>query len=260
MNVRRVSVTAIRGIAVIVAALAVWQVLYETSVLDHSAFPSATSAVDSLWQALGTSDFWSTTGVTLRSWIEGLAIGCAIGMTVGVAIGLSNVAYRSLALLVEFLKTVPVVAALPLAILIFGTTPKMNVFLVALGITWPIMIQAAYGVRSIEPVVRDTATVFRMSRTDRLLHLVIPSAAPYIATGLRLASTGALLLVVVAQLIGGGGGLGYEIFVAQNSSLLPRMYALVIVVGLLGVIITFVFTALEKRALHWHESQRSVVI
>jgi ABC-type nitrate/sulfonate/bicarbonate transport system permease component len=260
MNLRRLSITTIRGVAVIVAALAVWQVLWATKVLDHDSFPSATSALNALWKALGTSEFWTITAVTLRAWILGLAIGCAIGMTVGVAIGLSNVAYRSLSLLVEFLKTVPVVAALPLAILIFGTTPKMNVFLVALGITWPIMIQAAYGVRAIEPVVRDTATVFRMSRSDRLLHLVIPSAAPYIATGLRLASTGALLLVVVAQLIGGGGGLGYEIFVAQNSSLLPRMYALVLVVGILGVLITFVFTSIEKKALHWHESQRSVVI
>lgn len=250
----------LRGIAVAVAALAVWEVLYRVNVLDNASFPSAVDAVKALGTATTTSEFWSAVWRTLEAWALGLLIGTAAGVAVGVLTGLNEFAYRSLNLLVEFLKTIPVVAALPLAILVFGTTVKMNVMLVALGITWPILIQAAYGVRSVEPTVRDTATVFRMTRPDRLLHVVLPSAAPYVATGLRLASTSALLLVVVAQLIGGGGGLGYQIFVAQNSNLLPRMYALVIVVGLLGILITAVFGRLERHALRWHESQRSAVI
>ncbi len=256
----KVLLVAVRGVVVIVAALALWQVLYATKVLDHDSFPSATQALRALGTAVGTSDFWTEVTTTLKAWALGLLIGTVIGITIGCLTGLNEIAYRSLNLLVEFLKTVPVVAALPLAILMFGTTLKMNIVLVAFCITWPVLIQAAYGVRSIEPVVRDTATVFRMRPLDRLFHVVLPSAAPYIATGMRLASTGALVLVVAAQLIGGGGGLGYAISVAQNQNLLPKMYGLVLVVGILGVLVTFGFGRLERLTLHWHESQRAKVV
>jgi ABC-type nitrate/sulfonate/bicarbonate transport system permease component len=257
---RRWAVGTARAVTVAVGVLVVWEILFRIGVLDNLSFPSALDAVGALGSALGTSLFWHQTLTTLAAWALGLLIGGGIGVAVGVLTGLSDFAHRSLTLVVEFLKTIPVVAALPLVILMFGATLTMDVVLVALGVTWPVLIQAAYGVRAVEPVVRDTAAVFGLSRRDRLLHVVLPSAAPYIATGFRLASTSALLLVVVAQLIGGGGGLGYQIFVAQNANLLPQMYALVIVVGLLGVLIAAVFGLLERHALRWHESHRSVVV
>jgi ABC-type nitrate/sulfonate/bicarbonate transport system permease component len=250
----------LRGLAVTIAALAVWQILVTTGILDRESFPSALQMLQALGVSAGTGEFWSQILVTLEAWALGLLIGTGVGILLGVVTGLNETVYRSLNLLVEFLKTIPVVAALPLAILLFGTTLTMNVVLVSLGVVWPMMIQTAYGVRSIEPIVHDTASVFHMRRGDRLLHMVLPSAAPYIATGLRLASTNALLLVVVAQLVGGGGGLGYQIFTAQNSNLLPQMYGLVVVVGLLGVLITAVFAWVERYALRWHESQRLVVV
>lgn len=236
--------------------LGLWQILYAIGALRHTAFPSATSMVAGLWTLLGTSPFWSEVAFTIGAWAWGLAMGTAVGVVVGVLIGLSPFAYRSLNLTIEFLKTIPIVAALPLAILVFGTHLRMNAMLVALGVTWPIMIQAAYGVRSLSPVVRETAIVYRMSWRDRLLHTVLPSAMPSIATGLRLAATIALLLVIVAELIGGGGGLGYGIFTAENDGYLNQMYANVVVVGILGVLVTILFARIERRALRWHPSQR----
>src|SRR5262249_35072042 len=117
--------TALRGIAVAVAALAVWELLYRVNVLDNGSFPSAVGAVKALGTATTTSEFWSAVWRTLEAWALGLLIGTAAGVAVGVLTGLNEFAYRSLNLLVEFLKTVPVVAALPLAILVFGTTVKM---------------------------------------------------------------------------------------------------------------------------------------
>jgi ABC-type nitrate/sulfonate/bicarbonate transport system permease component len=252
----RPAVAAARGLTVIVAALLLWQLLYGTNVLDHDSFSSASGALSALGHDLTDSTFWKQLRFTMTAWALGLVIGVAIGVALGLVLGLSTFAYRSLNLLVEFFKSIPAVAILPLVILEFGLTLKMNVALVVIGVTWPMLIQTAYGVRAVEPVVRDTARVYHMSRFDRLRNLILPSAAPYMATGFRLASTGALLLVIVAQLVGGGDGFGYGIFLAENSALLGKMYALVIAVGLLGILITFLVKRLERRVLRWHESQR----
>jgi ABC-type nitrate/sulfonate/bicarbonate transport system permease component len=250
------ALVTLRVVATVVVVGGIWQLLYAAGALQHSAFPSATSTLSALADLIGQSGFWSELEFTLGAWAWGLAMGAAVGIVIGLLIGLSRFAYRSLNVTVEFLKTIPVIAALPLAILLFGTQMKMNAVLVALGVTWPILIQAVYGARSVSPVVRDTATVYRMGRLDRLVHTVLPTAAPSIATGVRLAASLALLLVVVAELIGGGNGLGYGIFTAENNADLPHMYAIVIVVGVVGVLITVLFTRVERHLLHWHESQR----
>jgi ABC-type nitrate/sulfonate/bicarbonate transport system permease component len=249
---------ATRGLGVLVAALLLWQLLYATNVLTHVAFSSATSALSALVTMLGTGLFWSELGFTFEAWAVGLAIGIGIGVVIGGVIGLSSFAYESLNLVIEFMKAIPAIAVLPIVILIFGITLKMNIALVVIGVTWPVMIQTAYGVRSVEPVVRETAAVYRMGRLDQLRNVVFPSAAPYLATGLRLASTGALLLVVVAELIG-GGGIGYAIYLAQNSGGFAQMYALIIAIGLLGIGLNFLNRRLERRTLRWHISQRPAV-
>jgi len=236
---------------------AVWQLAWSLEWLDHSSFPSVGATLEALWHALGGTDgFWVDLRETLIAWIVGLAIGSVAGIVLGTLMGMSAFAYGSMNLVVEFFKTIPAVAALPLAILLFGATVKMNVVLVAFGITWPILIQTAYGVRSVEPLVRDTAMVYRMSPAARIWSTVLPSAAPYIATGVRLAATGGLLLVVVAQLVGGGTGLGYAMVRFENAGVLSKMYAMVLVIGVLGVLISWLFGAAERYLLRWHESQR----
>jgi ABC-type nitrate/sulfonate/bicarbonate transport system permease component len=239
----------------------VWQLAWSLEWLDHSSFPSVGATLQALWDALGGADgFWGELRETLIAWIVGLAIGSVAGIALGALMGMSAFAYGSMNLVVEFFKTIPAIAALPLAILLFGATVKMNVLLVSLGITWPILIQTAYGVRSVEPLVRDTAMVYRMSPAARIWSTVLPSAAPYIATGMRLAATGGLLLVVVAQLVGGGTGLGYAMVRDENAGVLDKMYAMVLVIGVLGVVISWLFGVMERYLLRWHESQRPQVV
>src|SRR5690606_36332447 len=121
----------------------------------------------------------------------------------------------------------------------------------------PILIATIYGMRDIEPVALETARSFRARPHDRLLRVVLPSAVPYIATGLRVASTTALILCVTAELVIGSPGLGQAITVAQAGGQYRLMYALIIATGLLGVLLNLVFVAIEKRVLRWHPSQRT---
>ena len=156
-------------------------------------------------------------------------------------------------------KTIPAIAILPVALVLWGATLTMKFALVAFAVFWPLVIQVYYGVRSLDPVARDTARVLGIRGARQFLLVVAPSAAPFIATGLRVSVAVALIVDIVAELIGGGSGIGAQILLAENSgpSAYPVMYAYILVAGLLGVLLAGLFTLAESRVMHWHESQRA---
>lgn len=252
----RAALIRIGGVA---AVLALWQVLSAAGVLPSDSFPSMAAVVKAVVKELGHADGWRSIGNTLAGWGIGFAVGAAAAVVVGMAIGLNGLAFKSTILVIEFMKTIPVIAILPIVVLLFGGTLKMEYTVVAFGVFWPLVIQVVYGVRSMDPVVRDTAEVLRVTGFRRFSAVVLPSAAPFIATGLRIAAAVALILAVIAELIGGASGLGRDILLAEDSgaSALPLVYALIVITGLTGIAIAAVFTLLERRSLRWHERFRT---
>jgi ABC-type nitrate/sulfonate/bicarbonate transport system permease component len=111
-------------------------------------------------------------------------------------------------------------------------------------------------VQDVDPVATDTARSFGFSRVQRLWRVTLPSAVPYIATGLRIASAVSLILVITAELIIGSAGLGRSINLARSGGDVELMYALILTTGLVGLALNSIFVWTEKRVLHWHPSQR----
>jgi ABC-type nitrate/sulfonate/bicarbonate transport system permease component len=254
----RFLLTALTRIGGIVVVLALWQLLSATGVLPNDSFPSMTAVARAVVKELGRASGWRAIGSTLAGWGIGFGIGSAAAVVVGLAIGLNRAAFRSTILVIEFMKTIPVIAILPIVVLQFGGTLKMEYIVVAFGVFWPLVIQVVYGVRSMDPLVRDTAEVLRITGLRRFSTIVLPSAAPFIATGLRIAAAVALILAIIAELIGGAAGLGRDILVAEDSgaSALPLVYALIVITGITGIVIATVFALLERRLLRWHERFR----
>ena len=164
-----------------------------------------------------SATLWTAIGQTLEGWAIGLAIGAAAALGVGTLIGLNGFAYRSVIGVIEFFKAIPVIAILPIGLVLWGATLTMKFALVAFAVFWPLVIQVCYGVRSLDPVVRDTATVLRVTGPRKFLVVILPSAAPFIATGLRVAVAVALIVDIIAELIGGGSGIGERILLAENA-------------------------------------------
>ncbi|MCU1477011.1 MAG: transporter permease [Subtercola sp.] len=246
-------------VLVIVFILAIWQVLTVTKVFSETQFPTMTSTMAALGNALVSPILWQAVGATLEGWIVGLIIASVLALIVGSLLASSTLAFRASAATIEVFKSIPAVAILPIVILVLGSTMNMKIFLISFGVFWPLLIQVIYGVRSMDPTVRDTAKILGVRGVRRFLVVTMPSAAPYIATGLRIASIGALILAVVAELVGGAAGIGRNILIAENggSAQYALMYAYIIVAGFLGIILTGLFTLIETRVMHWHESQRN---
>lgn len=246
-------------VVVLAVVLGLWQAASVTGYLRADEFPSMTRTAAALGREFGQVGFWVDLWATVRAWAAGVAIGAGSAVLVGSLLGLNRFAHRSASPVIELFKTVPVVAILPLAILVFGATLRMRYVLVAFGVFWPLTIQVIYGVRSVDPTVRDTAEVLRVRGLRRFAVVTLPSAAPFVATGLRVAAATGLILDIVAELIGGGEhGLGLGILNALNAGpdAYPTMYAFIVATGLLGVVLTGAFGLAERRVLHWHESQR----
>lgn len=247
-------------VAAIAAALGLWQVVTVTGAVSPSQFPTMTASAAALWRDLSSSALWSAVGSTLAGWFIGMVITVVLGVVVGTALGFNDFVQRSVAPVIEIFKAIPAIAILPLVILVAGSTLPMKVFLICFATFWPFVIQVLYGVRSMDPVVLDTAKALGVRGARRFFSVSIPSASPYLVTGMRIASAQALILAVVAEIVGGAAGIGRSILIAQNTGVTAyaTMYAYIVVAGLLGLALTGAFFVMERRVMHWHESQRNI--
>jgi ABC-type nitrate/sulfonate/bicarbonate transport system permease component len=233
-----------------------WELVSRSGVIREQDLPSMTATVDELGSMARTWDFWSAFLYTVRGWALGLSVAIVLAVPLGVVLGLSDFAGRAFRVPVEFLRPIPSAALIPLLFLTLGTTLRSEVFLASFGAFWPILVQTMYGVRDVDPVTIDTARSFGVPRHERLLRITLPSAVPYIATGIRIASAVALILAFTAELFMGTPGLGKTLNYAQSYGLTTQLYALALATGVLGLCTHLLFTALERRALRWHPSQR----
>lgn len=244
------------GSAGVLLALLLWQLAPALGLVDGDNLPGAVPVLSELFSLTGTSAFWSAVGSTLAGAGLGLLIAVAAGVALGVLMGSNDVAWHALRPTVEFLRPVPGVALIPVAILVFGPSMSSDVFLVAFGCVWVLLVQTLYGVREVDEVALQTARSYGLTRTQRIRFVQLPSSLPYIATGLRIASAIALIVAVTAELVAGNAGLGKSIALAQSVGQTEEMYALIVAAGILGIAVHVVFGGLEKRFLHWHQSQR----
>jgi ABC-type nitrate/sulfonate/bicarbonate transport system permease component len=215
--------------------------------------------VSALADEFGTGAFWRALLETLRGWAIGLAIATVAGVVLGIVIGGLPVVRAALNSTIEFLRPIPSVALIPLAVLLYGTGMRSTLLLVVYASFWQVLVQVLYGVQDVDPVARETARSYRFRPLSLVSTVIWPTALPYVMTGFRLGAAVALILEITGELVIGSPGLGKQIAVAQSSDAVATMYALVIVVGLIGVVVNVIARTVERRVLRWHPSVRREV-
>lgn len=219
-------------------------------------FPPLGATLSALAEEARTADFWLALWQTLRSWAVGLAISVVVGAGLGLVIGSSALLRRLTASTIEFMRPIPSVALIPLAVLLFGSTIKSTLLLVVYASIWQVLIQVLYGVQDVDPVMRQTARAYRFSGWYEMRYVIWPTTLPYLMTGIRLSAAVALILTITSELIIGTPGLGKQIALAQSGGAVAVMYAYVIVTGLIGVSINILARFLERHLMAWHASAR----
>lgn len=223
---------------------------------DSVAAPSA--ALRALADGLASGTLSGALGTTLESFAEGLAIAVVGGVALGVAIGSSRIFLDASSVLIEFLRPIPAIAFIPVAILFFGLDTPMRRLVVAYAALWPILINTIYGVRGSDRLLHDVAKTSGVTRLGRLVRVSLPAALPSITTGIRLSASIALVVCVTAEFVTGTGGIGAYMQQQQLAFQLPELYAAVLLTAAFGYAISVALRVTERRVVFWVGEERMV--
>lgn len=218
--------------------------------------PTPAEVVQRLGDFVKTSDFWSAIGETLWQGLMGLVCSIAVAVPLGLLVGSSKRATLSFQFVVDFLRTVPPVAVLPLMLLILGASFRMAVFLIMFGAVWPLFIQSTYAINQVSSQLKKLGRAYHLSAWDRVFTVYVPSALPFLMTGLRLAVTMSLLLAVTAGYFGGAPGIGRELQLSLYNSDTKSMFTYAIAIAIIGVVLNVGVLRLRRILIPWHPSVR----
>ncbi|WP_127572168.1 ABC transporter permease [Georgenia faecalis] len=242
--------------AVVVGLLALAQVLTVTGVLPRTYFPPPTEVLTALGRLLTGPMLWADVGGTLAGWAISLGIAVVAGTALGVLLGKVAPLQWLLMPVIEFLRPIPSIALIPLVILTIGGGRTGEVVLATYAALWQMLVAAVYASRTVDPVARDTARVFGFGRAQETRWLTLPAMLPGLMTGVRIASATALIITITTEILIGVPGLGEGLNLARNAGDLARMYAYIVVIGVVGLAINAVFTLVSRRFLAWQGAVR----
>jgi ABC-type nitrate/sulfonate/bicarbonate transport system permease component len=209
-----------------------------------------------LWRGLIDGDISSQISVTLSAYARGLTLAAVLAVLIGLLMGTYKPVFDALKIIVEFLRPVPSVAMIPLAILFFGLGATMRISVISYAAFWPLLVNTIYGVRAIDPQALDVARNFGITGREALWRVTLPSALSSIATGFRISATIALVVTITTELIAGNSGIGFFISQMEQANRLPSMYAAIFLTGLLGYLLNALYFMLERRIVFWTPAAR----
>jgi nitrate/nitrite transport system permease protein len=176
----------------------------------------------------------------------GYGLAAVAGVLVGAVIGQSVWAMRGLDPIFQVLRTVPPLAWLPISLAAFRDSQPSAIFVIFITSVWPVIINTAIGIRNIPQDYRNVAAVVRLNQLEFFWKIMVPSAAPYIFTGLRIGVGLSWLAIVAAEMLTGGVGIGFFIWDAWNSSRLPDIIVALIYIGVVGLLLDRLIAAIGK--------------
>ncbi|TRW47552.1 ABC transporter permease [Georgenia yuyongxinii] len=255
---RRQSRLRLHGMVGFAVLIAVGEIVGRSGIVPASYLPPSSVVLVRAGELLLDGEFLGHAAATLLAWVAGLALAMLLAVPVGILVGTSELAYRASSALVEFLRPIPSVALIPIAMLMLGTGTEMKVVLTVYAAFWPIFFNTISGVHDVDPTAKDTAVSFNYSRWGVLTRVTLPSAAPHIYTGVRIASAVVLVVAISAELLAGGNaGIGTLIFQASITGAgADTVYAATVLTGLLGLGINSALVHVERRMLFWKNSER----
>jgi NitT/TauT family transport system permease protein len=251
--VRRRAASAVRIVFGIAVFFLVLEFITSLGLVPAIYLPRASTVVERMAELMVDPKFLKQVLATLEAWAIGLALATLISVPLGILIGTSELAYKMTSPVIEFMRPIPSVALIPLAILLWGQGFSMKIILVAYATTWPILFNTVYGVHDVDPIAVQTARCFGLKRSAILWRISFPSAAPLIFTGIRISASIGLIVVIGSELLASAdSGIGsYILFVSLNGGHTDSVLAGAAIAGIVGVLINSLFGMIDRRVFAW---------
>jgi ABC-type nitrate/sulfonate/bicarbonate transport system permease component len=240
------------GVALIVVLLVIWEIAAANAIFPPMSFPRISVILATWGRLIVSGELLKELLPSLWRMFAGYFIGVFIGVILGLAMGYVRFFYNLLEPITEVLRPIPSPAYLPIVILFLGIDDGMKIFMIAFASLFPVLLNTYSGVRSVDPIQLQTARTFGVSGYKLLTQIVLPSASPYIFTGMRVSLAVALIVMVISEMVAASDGIGYFILSAQRGFDIPEMFAGVLTLAVLGYVLNRLFLAIENHVLAWH--------
>ncbi|MCK1351334.1 ABC transporter permease subunit [Bradyrhizobium sp. CW7] len=251
------SVLGARGLQLLswlapVALVVIWEWLAQAGWLSPHVLPAPSKVIRTAYKLATAGTLLNDLGVSLLRAASGFVIGTAVGATLGILVGFSRIAEAAIDRSVQMIRAIPFLAVLPLVIVWLGVGETQKIFLVALGVTFPIYINTVLGIRQVDPKLLELGRVQGLSSIQLIGRIILPGALPSILTGVRYALATAWLALVVAETIGAQSGIGFLAMDAREFLRTDVIVLTIVIYALIGAAADGIARFLERRLLAWH--------
>ncbi|WP_139860835.1 ABC transporter permease subunit [Bradyrhizobium ivorense] len=235
-----------------VVLVIVWELLAQAGWLSPQVLPAPSKVVRTAFKLISTGSLLNDLGVSLLRAAAGFALGASVGFVLGILVGFSRIAEAAIDRSIQMIRAIPFLAALPLVIVWLGVGEAEKIFLVALGVTFPIYINTTLGIRQVDPKLLELGRVQGLGTFELIRRIILPGALPSILTGVRYALATAWLALVVAETIGAQSGIGFLAMDAREFLRTDVIVLTIVIYALIGVAADGIARFLERRLLAWH--------
>lgn len=229
-----------------------WQLASNIGLLHSRVLPAPTAVVAAFWQLLISGELWQHVKVSAARAMLGLFIGGGLGFILGLLNGSSKIASTLLDSTLQMIRNIPALALIPLVILWFGIDETAKLFLVAVGVFFPMYINTYHGIRAVDPQLIEMGKSYGLSPWGLYKNIIFPSALPSILVGLRFALGLVWVLLIVAETISAQAGIGYMTMNAREFLQTDIVLVGILLYALLGKLADSLALHLEKHLLRWH--------
>lgn len=232
--------------------IVLWQLAANGGKINVQLFPSPVKIWQAFVKSVANGKLQANILLSLKRVLIGYLYGAVLGVVIGVLLGLSRKAYRLFSFLLELLRPIPIIAWVPVLIMILGIGETSKIIVIMIGSFWSIFLNTYDGIRSVDAKYLEVSDMFMKTKTETVLRVMLPASLPGIFTGLRIGIGSAWISVIGAELIASSAGLGYMISYSREMAQPANMYVAVFIIGIIGYLINAILKALEKRALKWN--------
>jgi sulfonate transport system permease protein len=234
------------------AIVFLWQALSAAGLISSRVLPAPTDVLLAGWKLLKSGELVRNVWVSFWRAVVGFAIGGSIGFAFGLANGLSRRSEQVFDSTLQMVRNIPHLALIPLVILWFGIDEEAKIFLVALGVFFPIYINTQHGIRTVDTQLVEMGRIYGMSPWTLFRRVILPGALPSIFVGLRYALGIMWLTLIVAETVATSSGIGYMAMQAREFLLVDVVVLSILIYALLGKLADSTARLLERLCLGWH--------
>jgi ABC-type nitrate/sulfonate/bicarbonate transport system permease component len=231
--------------------LLAWELAARTGLIDVRFFPAPSDIILKLIEMARSGELTENVLISLQRIVLGFLLGGVPAIVIGVAMGIWRPVRALVDPLIVATYPIPKSSLLPLILLIFGLGEMSKVVMVAIGVFYPMAINATAGVLQINQIYLDVGKSFKASPWDTFRTIALPGALPFIMTGVKLGAGLALILIAVAEMVGAKSGIGYMIWSAWETFAVAKMYVGLFVIALIGFAISLMLNEIERWVIRW---------